>query len=82
MKIVVKMDTFEAIMDNAWSGAVDVCKEICKQHREAEAMQYIEDCFEGEYVTETELNDFIRFSLADMMNLYSDNEELIDNINL
>ena len=76
MKVVEKVNSFEAIMKNSWSGAVDVCKEICKQHREAEAMQYIEDCFEGGYVTETELNDFIRFDLADMMNLYGDNEEL------
>ena len=76
MKVVEKVNSFEAIMKNSWSGAVDVCKEICKQHREAEAMQYIEDCFEGEYVTETELNDFIRFNLADMMNLYGDSEEL------
>ena len=76
MKVVEKVNSFEAIMENSWSGAVDVCKEICKQHREVEAMQYIEDCFEGEYVTETELNDFIRFNLADMMNLYDDSEEL------
>ena len=76
MKVVEKVNSFEAIMGNSWSGAVDVCKEICKQHREVEAMQYIEDCFEGEYVTETELNDFIRFDLADMMNLYGDSEEL------
>ena len=76
MKVIEKVNSFEAIMKNSWSSAVDVCKEICKQHREVEAMQYIEDCFEGQYVTETELNDFIRFDLADMMNLYGDNEEL------
>ena len=76
MKVVEKVNSFEAIMENSWSGAVDVCKEICKQHREVEAMQYIEDCFEGGYVTETELNDFIRFDLADIMNLYGDSEEL------
>ena len=76
MKVVEKVNSFEAIMENSWSGAVDVCKEICRQHREVEAMQYIEDCFEGEYVTETELNDFIRFNLADIMNLYGDSEEL------
>ena len=76
MKVVEKVNSFETIMKNSWAGAVDVCKEICKQHREAEAMQYIEDCFEGGYVTETELNDFIRFNLVDMMNLYGDSEEL------
>ena len=76
MKVVEKVNSFEAIMKNSWSGAVDVCKEICRQHREVEAMQYIEDCFEGGYVTETELNDFIRFDLADIMNLYGDSEEL------
>ena len=76
MNVVEKVNSFEAIMKNSWSGAIDVCKEICRQHREVEAMQYIEDCFEGEYVTETELNDFIRFDLADMMNLYGDSEEI------
>ena len=76
MKVVEKVNSFEAIMKNSWSGAIDVCKEICRQHREVEAMLYIEDCFEGEYVTETKLNDFIRFNLADMMNLYGDSEEL------
>ena len=76
MNVVEKVNNFEAIMKNSWSGAVDVCKEICEQHREVEAMQYIEDCFEDGYVTETELNDFIRFNLADMMNLYGDSEEL------
>ena len=76
MKVVEKVNSFETIMKNSWSEAIDVCKEICRQHREVEAMQYIEDCFEGEYVTETELNDFIRFDLADMMNLYGDSEEL------
>ena len=76
MKVVEKVNSFEAIMKNSWSGAIDVCKEICRQHRDVEAMQYIEDCFEGGYVTETELNDFIRFDLADMMNLYGDSEKL------
>ena len=76
MKVVEKVNSFETIMKNSWSGAIDVCIEICRQHREVEAMQYIEDCFEGEYVTETELNDFIRFDLADMMNLYGASEEL------
>lgn len=75
MVVVTTRENFYDIMNNAWSGAVDVCKEICAQFRTEEAMQLIEEAFCDSTPTETEVNDFIWFDLPDMMNLYGDNEE-------
>ena len=30
MKVLEKMNSFDAIMKNSWSGAIDVCKEMLK----------------------------------------------------
>lgn len=75
MKVVEEITSFDAIMDNAWSGAVAVCKEICRQHRTEEAMEILEMYLGDGYVTATAVNDFVWFELADIMNLYGDNEE-------
>ena len=75
MKVVEEMVSFEEVMNNAWSGAITVCKEICRQHRTEEAMQIIEAYLGDGYVTATAVNDFVWFELADIMNLYGDNEE-------
>lgn len=75
MKVVEEMVSFEAVMDSAWSGAVDVCKEICRQHRTKEAMEILEMYLGDGYVTATAVNDFVWFELADIMNLYGDNKE-------
>lgn len=69
---------WEYIRENSWAGAVDVVREIERQGREEEAWDVIE-----EYIgiasgckipTETDVNDFIWFELADIMNLYGDSE--------
>lgn len=75
MKVVEEMVSFEEVMNNAWSGAVAVCKEICRQHRTEEAMEILEMYLGDGYVTATAVNDFVWFELADIMNLYGDNEE-------
>ena len=75
MKVVEEITSFDAIMDNAWSGAITVCKEICRQHRTEEAMEILEVYLGDGYVTATAVNDFVWFELADLMNLYGDNEE-------
>ena len=70
MFVKTEINDFEAIEDMAWYGAVPVCQEIIRQEREAEAMCLIEEMF-GEYIpTETQLNDFIRFELGDIMHLW------------
>lgn len=75
MKVVEEMVSFEEVMNNAWSGAVAVCKEICRQHRTEEAMEILEAYLGDDYVTATAVNDFVWFELADIMNLYGDNKE-------
>lgn len=75
VQVISTRNDFDEIANNAWSGAITVCKEIYRQHRSSEAMAIIEDYFEGEYLTETALNDFVWFELADIMNLYGDNKE-------
>lgn len=78
MKVVEEMTSFEEVMNNAWSGAKIVCKEICMQHRTEEAMEILEAYLGDDYVTATAVNDFVWFELADLMNLYGDNEEAED----
>lgn len=75
VQVISTRNNFDEIANNAWSGALTVCKEIYRQHRTSEAMSIIEDYFAGEYLTETALNDFIWFDLENIMNLYGDNEE-------
>ena len=75
MFVKTEISDFKAIEDMAWFGAVQVCQEIIRQEREAEAMCLIEEVF-GEYIpTETQLNDFIRFELGDIMHLWDAEDE-------
>ena len=77
MFVKTEIDNFYAVADMAWSGAVDVCKEIILQKRENEAMSLIEEIFLEEMPTETQLNDFVWFELGELMHLWSneDNED-------
>ena len=75
MKVVIEMDSFENIMDNSWSGAKEVCREIYKQHRSEEAMSIIEEIFADTTPDITQLNDFIWFDLPGIMHLYDDSIE-------
>ena len=75
MFVKTRIDNFYAVADMAWSGAVDVCKEIIKQHRENEAMCLIEEIFAETMPTETQLNDFIWFELGDLMHLWNDEDD-------
>ena len=75
MFVKTKISGFEAIEDMAWSGAVQVCREIIRQEREAEAMCLIEEVFWEDIPTETQLNDFIWFELGDIMHLWDAEDE-------
>ena len=70
-----EINDFKAIAAMAWSGAVDVCKEIIMQERENEAMCLIEEIFAETMPTETQLNDFIWFELGDLMNLWGTEDD-------
>ena len=75
MFIKVELSGFNAIAAMAWSGAVQVCQEIIMQEREDEAMCLIEDIFCEETPSDTQLNDFIRFELGDLMHLWDAEED-------
>lgn len=77
MTIKTEINEFNEVADMAWSGAINVCQEISNQDREREAMGLIEEYFEGTEPTDTELNDFVWFTLGDLMGLWGDedNEE-------
>lgn len=74
MTIKTTINDFSEISDMAWSGATQVCQEIINQERETEAMGLIEEYFEGTEPTDTELNDFVWFTLGDLMGLWDDDE--------
>ena len=79
MLVKVEIDTWMELRGMVWSGAKDVVLEIENQGREEEALAILEEFFDPElcgYIpSETEVNDFIWFDLADDMNLYDDDEE-------
>ena len=75
MFVKTEINDFNEVAKMAWAGAVQVCQEIINQDREAEAMCLIEDIFAETIPSATELNDFIWFELADMMDLYKEDEE-------
>ncbi len=75
MFIKVELSGFNAIAAMAWSGAVQVCQEIIKQDKEDEAMYLIEEMFFDSVPSGTELNDFIWFTLGDLMHLWDAEED-------
>lgn len=75
MLMTVERNTFYELFDNSWSGAIQVLKEIENQGRENEAMDIIENIFIDEVPTDTQVNDFIWFELADIMGLYNEEKE-------
>lgn len=69
------VDTINELLDLCWSGAVPVLEEIIEQGREREAMDYIEEVFCDEDPSDTAVNDYIWFDLADDMGLYDEDDE-------
>ncbi len=79
MKVVVELDNWQKLFRNSWAGALDTLREIEAQRREEEALDILEELFNpdvwGEIPSETEVNDYIWFGLADDMNLYGDEDD-------
>lgn len=79
MKVTNEINTWAELFDASWSGARDTLKEIERQGREEEAMELLEEYFDpavyGSVPSNTEVNDYIWFSLQDDMHLYDDEEE-------
>ena len=51
---------FNELFQNSWSGAIDTLKEIEKNDKEDELMEFLEEQF-SDVPTETEVNDFLWF---------------------
>lgn len=62
MKVIKEIDSFNDLMENSWSGAIDTLQDIANANLEEEFMENLENIyFLGETPTDTELNDFIWF---------------------
>ena len=62
MKVIKEIDSFNDLMENSWSGAIDTLQDIANVNLEEEFMENLENIyFLGEIPTDTELNDFIWF---------------------
>ena len=62
MKVIKEIDSFNDLMKNSWSGAIDTLQDIVNANLEEEFMENLENMyFLGETPTDTELNDFIWF---------------------
>ena len=62
MKIIKEIDSFNDLMENSWSGAIDTLQDIANANLEEEFMENLKNIyFLGKTPTDTELNDFIWF---------------------
>lgn len=80
MNVIKEISNIYEIEENSWAGAKTVLNDIIEKDREDDAWNIINEYMNPDYTcgdtpTETELNDFIWFELADIMDLYNDNEE-------
>lgn len=58
MYVKIEMD-YRTLKNNSWSGALDTLKDIEEADKEDELMDFLEEIFNGEIPTETEVNDFL-----------------------
>ena len=62
MKVIKEIDSFNDLMENSWSGAIDTLQDIANANLEEEFMENLKNIyFLGKTPTDTELNDFIWF---------------------
>ena len=60
MKIVREYN-FNDLYENSWSGAIDTLDTIIKNDMESELMEHLEEIFDNQIPTETEVNDYLWF---------------------
>ena len=58
MYVKIEMD-YRTLKNNSWSGALDTLKDIEEADKEDELMYLLEEIFNGDIPTETEVNDFL-----------------------
>lgn len=61
MIMQVEINSFDELMENSWSGALDNLKMIDKYGLQDEFMEYLEEMFYDDTPTDTEINDTIWF---------------------
>lgn len=58
----IKIDCgFRELKNNSWSGAISTLEKIEEAGKEEELMDFLEEVFDMEIPTETEVNDFLWF---------------------
>lgn len=80
MQVIKEYNGFYELVDNSWSGAIDTLKDIERANLETEFMNYLEEIFEGNIPTDTQVNDFIWFErdmIYEAMGL-DENGEVVD----
>ena len=79
IKVTIEKDGWYDYKENAWGGAISTLDEVEKQGREEEALEIIEEYMSDDVLgyipSEVELNDFIWFSLSDIMHLYDEDDD-------
>ena len=60
MKIIREYN-FNDLYENSWSGAIDTLDTIIKNDMENELMEHLEEIFDNQIPTETEVNDYLWF---------------------
>ena len=60
MKIIREYN-FNDLYENSWSGAIDTLDTIIKNDMESELMEHLEEIFDNQIPTETEVNDYLWF---------------------
>ena len=60
MKIVREYN-FNDLYENSWSGAIDTLDTIIKNNMENELMEHLEEIFDINIPTATEVNDYLWF---------------------
>ena len=79
MYVKIEMD-YRTLKNNSWSGALDTLKDIEEADKEDELMYLLEEIFNEEIPTETEVNDFLwhdRDYIYELLGL-DENGRLID----
>ena len=79
IKVTIEKNDWYDYKENAWGGALNILAEIEAQDKENEAVEIIEEYMSedvlGYVPSETEVNDFIWFSLSDIMHLYDEDDD-------
>ena len=52
---------FNDLYENSWNGAIDTLDTIIKNDMENELMEHLEEIFDNQIPTETEVNDYLWF---------------------